>query len=424
MPRRVQMPSLAGNRALLTRSAGVLVTVAMLAGCGSATKRASAEGPPKSCEATVLDTLGAVLARVYREGIFSERTASARHMIEASLPLRQALEADSPTAARAAARELLATGHMTNLRITRGTHRLVELGPPALTPFSGTIKDAQGKTLGSYLTSVWSDAGFIAEGNGVAEGLVALRSGSTQIGGTLALPPGPLGSEGTVTIKGVPYQYTSFPGAAYPSGEISVFLLRSVSSTSALCGSSSLETTANTLGRIANLIYAAEGGRRTLAQVRRVQRDQPLLQAVARHDPIAARTAVEALLHKHLVRLRVLAADGSLLVDDGGPYVLAPVTAPLRLGGKKIGSIVLSIQDDEGYKRLLGRLVGLKVLMYMGDAAHQKLVKNSLGPNPGNVPASGDYSYRGSAFRVFTVHAEAFPSGPLTIRVLIPIPYR
>jgi hypothetical protein len=424
MLRRVQMPSLAGDGSPFARSAAVLVVVAVLAGCGSATKRASAEGPPKSCQATVLDTLGRVLARVYREGIFSERTASARHMIEASLPLRQALEADSPTAARIAARELLATGHMTNLLISRGTHKLVELGGSALTPLSGTIKDAQGNTLGSYLTSVWSNAGFIAEGNGVAEGTVALRSGSTQIGGTLALPPGPLGSEGTVTIAGVPYQYTSFPGAAYPSGKISVFLLRSVSSTSALCGSSSLETTANTLGRIANLIYTAEGGRRTLAQVRRVQRDQPLLHAVARRDPTATRTAVEALLHHHLVRLRVLAPDGTLLVDDGGPFVLAPVTAPLRLGGKKIGSIVLSIQDDEGYKRLLGRLVGLKVLMYMGDAAHQKLVKNSLGPNPGNVPASGDYSYRGNDFRVFTVHAEAFPSGPLTIRVLIPIPYR
>lgn len=226
---RVQMPSLAGDRAFLARIASVLVIVTLLAGCGSATKRASAEGPPKSCAATVLDTLGRVLARVYREGIFSERTASAHHMIEASLPLRRALEADSPTAARAAARELLATGHVTNLLITRGTHKLAEFGGAALTPFGGTIKDAQGKTLGNYLTSVWSDAGFIAEGNGVAEGLVALRSGSTQIAGALALPAGPLGSEGTVTIKGVPYQYTSFPGAAYPSGAISVFLLRPVS---------------------------------------------------------------------------------------------------------------------------------------------------------------------------------------------------
>jgi hypothetical protein len=417
---RVHRPSFAGG-AGLARTTAVAAVVALLTGCGSATNGASAEGPPKSCQATVLDALGRVLARIYGEGIFSERTASARHLIQASLPLRRALETGNRPAVQAAAQELLATGHMTNLRVTGAAGTLADLGGPALTPLSGTITDAQGRKLARYETSVWSDAGFLAEGSGVAEGTVVLRSGLTQIAGSLTLPPRPLGREGTVSIGGVPYQYSSFPGTAYPAGALSVFLLRPVSSTTALCGSSGLDTTANTLGRIANLIYAGEGGARTVAQIQRVQRDQPLLAAVARRDPLATRKAVEALLHKHLVRLRVLAADGSLLVDDGGPFVLAPVTAPLTLGGRQIGSIVLSIQDDEGYKRLVKRLVGLRVLMYMSGG---RLVKNSLGPAPGSVPASGDYTYRGSDFRVFTVHAKAFPSGPLTIRVLIPIPYR
>ena len=82
---------------------------------------------------------------------------------------------------------------------------------------------------------------------------------------------------------------------------------------------------------------------------------------------------------------------------------------------------MLSIQDDEGYKRLAKRLAGLDVLMYMGPPP--SLVKNSLGPAPGSVPDSGAYSYRGRSFRVFTLHAKAFPSGPLRITVLIPIPY-
>jgi hypothetical protein len=124
------------------------------------------------------------------------------------------------------------------------------------------------------------------------------------------------------------------------------------------------------------------------------------------------------LLTQHIVRLRV-SAGGRLLSDVGGPYVLAPVNATLRLGGRTIGSFVLSIQDDEGYLRLTKRLAGLDVLMYMGS----KLVKNSLGPMPGTVPASGTYHYRGHTFRVFTLHAKAFPSGPLRIVVLIPIPY-
>ena len=38
-------------------------------------------------------TLGSVLLRVYDEGVRSERTASAEHLIEHSLPLRRAIEA-------------------------------------------------------------------------------------------------------------------------------------------------------------------------------------------------------------------------------------------------------------------------------------------------------------------------------------------
>jgi hypothetical protein len=57
------------------------------------------------------------------------------------------------------------------------------------------------------------------------------------------------------------------------------------------------------------------------------------------------------------------------------------------------------------------------------NAPHPTLVKNSLGPAPGAVPPGGAYSYRGRRFRVVSVHARAFPSGPLTIRVLVPIPY-
>ena len=118
------------------------------------------------------------------------------------------------------------------------------------------------------------------------------------------------------------------------------------------------------------------------------------------------------------MRLRV-SVVGKLLRDVGGPYVLAPVTAALRSGGREIGTLVLSIQDDEGYLRLTGRLAGLDVLMYMNGT----LVKNSLGSSPGSVPDSGSYSYRGRRFVVFTVHAGAFPSGPLPIKVLVPIPY-
>jgi hypothetical protein len=264
----------------------------------------------------------------------------------------------------------------------------------------------------------------------VTGGRVALRVAGRSVGGSLALPPGRLPAEGALTHGGRRYQYTSFGGTQYPAGHLRVYLLKPLSATASLCGATPEDTVVNTLSRIANLIYAGEGGGRTVPQVRRVQQDQALLQAVAAHDAPGAKAAIEALLTEHIVRLRVSTGAG-LLSDVGGPFVLAPVTAPLRLGDRTIGRLVLSIQDDEGYLRLTRRLAGLRVLMYM-DSTHPdpaspgnraQLVKNSLGPSPGSVPASGSYEYRGQRFRVFTVNARAFPDGRLTIRVLVPMPY-
>jgi|CZKG01.1.fsa_nt_gi hypothetical protein len=419
----------------LTRATVVVVALAVLAGCGSSTKTSSTahastslafdpypNPAPSSCPATVLDTLGRVVARVYHEGISSERTAVAEREIASSLPLRRAVEAGDPAATTAVAKTLVAAGQLTNLRVVRGGQTLADVGGAALTPLQGTLKDAKGAAIATYTTSVWADEGFVAESEGVGEGFVALRASGASVGGSLALPPGSLPDEGTLTFKGVRYQYTSFAGEAFPSGALRVYLLKPVSAARAFCGATTDDTVFNTLRRVARLIYAGESGSRTQPQVRRVQRNVALLEAVARRDPAATLAAVRVLLNQHIVRLRV-STEGQLLADDGGPYVLAPVTAPLRLQGRTIGSFVLSIQDDEGYKRLAGRLAGLDVLMYMNVNGHQQLVKNSLGPAPGNVPASGSYSYRGKKFRVLTLDARAFPSGPLTIRVLIPVPY-
>jgi hypothetical protein len=422
------------------RLAGLFALLLTLAGCGSGLASGGdgrAQRRPASaagCAPTVLATLGGVLRRIYAEGIDSERTASAAHLIEHSAPLRKAIEAGDASAAKAAARELLATGHMTNLDVTTPRRRLVSVGGAALTPLRGRILGASGGPIATYMTSVWAASGFAAEGSGVAEGLVALRAGGRSVGGTIELPQGPLLPEGSLTHKGVVYQYTSFTGRTYPSGSVQIYLLKPLSAVEALCGPSDGDTQLATLRRVASLIYEGERGNRTLVQVRRVQHNAPLLAAVSRRDPAATRTAVAALLHEHIVRLRV-AAGGKVLADDGGPFVLAPVRAELRLPvpshgvhGRRIGSFVMSIQDDEGYLRLAKRLAGLDVLMFMhGPGGRPRLVKNSLGPGVAglaSIPASGSYIYRGRSFRVFTIDAEAFPSGPLTIRVLVPQPYR
>jgi hypothetical protein len=383
-----------------------------------------------ACGATVLEALSQVAQRVYDEGVASERTEIATRAITGSSALREAIESDNSAAARSAAQALLASGHLTNLTVLRGTHVLAEAASAgALAPVHGSIPGKAGAAIGSFVTSVWADQGFISELKGVVEGDVALRQAGHSIGGSFALPAGELPPAGTLIEHGVAFQYASFAATAYPSGALRVYILRTVHSTAAFCGQTAQDALVKTLSRVASLIYAGEGGVHALEQVHRVQRDPALLQAVAERNPAATRKEVVKLVfdHNHIVRLRVSARGGQLLSDVGGPYVLAPVSGALRLHGKQIGSLVLSIQDDEGYLRLAKRLVGLDVLMYMNPTgAHPQLVKNSLGPSVGgfsSVPASGLYNYRGHTFRVFTLDARSFPSGPLKISVLIPIPY-
>jgi len=412
-----------------------LLVIALAAGYVSslgagAPARASVDPLPSgasgACGPTVLEALSQVTQHVYDEGVSSERTEIAMRLIKGSRALREAVEHGDAGAARAAAQALLASGHLSNLTVIRGTQTLADVGSEgALAPLHGSILSATGAPIASFVTSVWADRGFLSELKGVVEGDIALRDANHSIAGSFALPAGKLPPAGTLTEHGTVFQYASFPASVYPSGSLRVYLLRSVGSTARICGASTQDTLVNTLSRVAALIYAGEGGPHALLQVHRAQQDSALLAAVAARNPVAARQAVVGLVydHSHIVRLRVLAAGGHLLADVGGPYVLAPVRAPLRLHGRRIGELVLSIQDDEGYLRLARRLVGLDVLMYMSSSTHPTLVKNSLGPDPGEVPASGLYHYRGHTFRVFTLDARSFPSGPLRILVLIPIPY-
>jgi hypothetical protein len=374
---------------------------------------------PAACATTVLDTLGDVAARIYREGIQSERTIVAQRQVRRSVTLREAIERGQPAAVRAAAAALVAAGHMTNLTIFDGARTLADVGSrAALTPLRGTITGAAGTPIASYLVSVWSDQGFVAETQGVAQSIPVVRAGSRTVLGSLALPSRVMPLEGSITRGGVDYRYTSFPARAYPSGAVRIYLFRPRSKISPLCGRTAQDTLVNTLRQIASLIYIGETGPRALHEIRRVQGDHEMLSAVAAKNPAATRSAIKAVLNQHIVRLRVIAA-GRLLSDVGGPFVLGPRTAPLTLNGHAIGEFVLSIQDDSGYLKLTQRLAGLRVLMYMGP----RLVMNSITPVPAHVPAEGLISDGGRSYRVFTLNLRSFPGGPLRVVVFVPIPY-
>lgn len=417
----------------LVAIAGML---AVLAGCGSGDADDASTGAPApaavpatllkpipapagdDCPAVALTTLGRVLQRTYNQGVSSEEVRAARDLIRRNAMLHEAVEAGDSKGARTAAADLLASRHMTDLLIERHGGLLAHAGGPAMAPLQGELTGANGKAIGSYVTTLFSDHTFVSEAKGITQGQLSVRAGDAVRAGNTALGDRELHGVGELTSGGVPYEYVAFPVAAYPAGTATLELFRTRRSLARLCRPTREATAVQTLLGVANLIYEGESGPRARVQVRRVQAYQPLLEAVAERNPAATRTAIDILLHKHVVRLRV-SAGGKLLADVGGPYVLAPLRAPLKRHGRRIGELVLSIQDDEGYKRLAERLAGVHVVM----SARGKVVKNSLGPISTPIPASGSYSYRGHAYTVFTVPAEAFPSGPLTIRVLVGDPY-
>jgi hypothetical protein len=357
--------------------------------------------------------------RVYHEGVFSERTASATYLVEHSRALRNAIERNDLAAVRAAAHALLATHHMTDLEITREGRLLADIGAAhAIAPLHGSIADATGAPVAGFVTTVWADSGFVGETQGLAQGSVAIRQNGKTIAGSARLPSGRLPAQGSLRLAGVAYRYVSLPVAVYPAGRARAYLLRPASSLAPLCASTATQTTVNTFSHVAALIYSGEQGPRARLQVRRAQHNPPLLQAVARHEREAARRAIDALLSEHIVRIRV-DADGALFEDVGGPHVLAPLRALLRMNGHQIGTLVLSVQDDLGYLKLAQRLAGVKVVIHRGP----QLVMSSFRSPPADLPASGPVRFDGHEYRVFTLYAEAFPAGRLRISELVPIPF-
>ncbi len=341
--------------------------------------------PGGDCPAVVLATLGRVLQRIYDEGVVSEEVLAARDLIKRNAPLHEAVEHGDSSAAHAAAARLLATKHMTDLLVERHGRVLASVGEAAIAPLQGNLTDANGKQIGSYLTTLFSDHTFVSEAKGITQGQVAVRAGGEVRAGNATLGGRELHGVGELSSGGVQYEYVAFPVQAFPAGTATVEVFRTRRSLPPLCGASREATVAKTLQGVAMLIYKGESGPRARLQVKRVQAYKPLQEAVAARDPEAARKAIDVLLHKHVVRLRV-STQGALLADVGGPYVLAPLRAPLTQNGRQIGELELSIQDDEGYKRLAERLAGRARRDEHGRARGQEQPRRGQRPDPAERP--------------------------------------
>lgn len=440
-----------GARLLLA----LLTLLALLAGCGSATATHNASAPPVTasaasthgsthagtatatgaptasahlasatsasldCAATVAGTLAAVAGRIYHEAATGGDVAQATHRVRSSGALASAINAGNASAASAALRGTLA-GQIVRVQVLRGGRRVfAQAGAgAAIAPVRGSISG----TNATFVLSTQAASSYLRVVHQVTGAQVLLATGAggslRRLAGTIGGPsPASLPSAGPVTVAGQTYQVATLSGAVYPAGPLRIALLVPSAAISCPAGATAAQTRVETLGHVGELIYQEElHSPDVSATLRHIEHAPAFVSAVAAHDAAATRAAIVGFFeeHIHVVRVRVTTGAG-LLVDVGGPFVLAPVHGAVHSGGRVVGQFEMAIQDDAGYLKLAHLFTGAEVLMRAGT----RQVMGTLSPGPTSVPDRGPISYGGHTYQAFSFTGEAFPSGPLRISLLL-----
>ena len=176
----------------------------------------------------------------------------------------------------------------------------------------------------------------------------------------------------------------------------------------------------------AQTIYHGETqGPKLLEQLGRLARDPVLLSALARGDTTAAQAEADAQLYStlnhtaHVTRIAVLRGSRVLVnatINANGVFVCAPGVRVLRLHGRALGTLLVSIQDVVGFVKLIHRLVHVQALVRGVDG----LVRTSL-PAAAQValPASGRVTIASRAYLVRSFSEVGWGGEPLGVWVLV-----
>jgi hypothetical protein len=185
------------------------------------------------------------------------------------------------------------------------------------------------------------------------------------------------------------------------------------------CGAPT-QTVAAVDGGVLHTIYANElHSYEVQVDLGHVEAAAGLVQAVARGDHAAAQAAAGAIIvHPvwHVSHLRVTDARGAVVADAGVPNAVAPVRGTLRLGGRTVGTFLMSVQDAPGVMKLETKVVGNPIGVYRYGA----LLLANTGGMPPSPPSAATVSLGGSSYEVVRLAIEAFPSGTITVVMLVP----
>jgi hypothetical protein len=161
-----------------------------------------------------------------------------------------------------------------------------------------------------------------------------------------------------------------------------------------------------------------------LEQLGRIARDGILLNALSKGDVAGAQAEADAQLRSpgnhfaHVTRISVIRGSRVLVnatVNSDGVFVVAPGSRVLRSRGRRLGTLLVSIQDVTGYVKVVHDLTGADVVA-RGASGH---VRTSRGaPTRGRLPPSGHVTIAGRGYFVRSFHELGWGNEPLTVWIL------
>ena len=157
------------------------------------------------------------------------------------------------------------------------------------------------------------------------------------------------------------------------------------------------------------------------ATARRVARDPALLRTLQSGNVAATQAYVKRQFagvwyHWHVSRMRITKGS-TVVVETGVPFVLAPTQVTLRgSGGRALGTLEVSIQDEIGFVRYMHRNYPVDVVVRGQGAGH---IQTSL-PAAANakLPSQGPVTIAGRRYLARSFPETAWNGEPVTAWIL------
>jgi hypothetical protein len=176
---------------------------------------------------------------------------------------------------------------------------------------------------------------------------------------------------------------------------------------------------------VAKSSYRSETkGRVLMQQLGRIARDGILLNALSRGDVAGAQAEADAQLRSpgnhfaHVTRISVIRESRVLVnatVNSDGVFVVAPGSRVLRSHGRRLGTLLVSIQDVTGYVKVVHDLTGADVIARGASGR----VRTSVGaPHAARLPLSGHITIAGRGYSVRSFREVGWANEPLTVWIL------